>query len=246
MDLGSKTIRRLFVFFCILMGVLFEVLITTPRPVFAATGINQTVNFQGRLLNSAGATVPDGFYNIEFKIYQDGDGQSTGDSTGSPSGSLKWTEDYLNNTTQGVKVVNGFLSVNLGSVNPFGSSVDWNQNTLWLSMNIGGTAGACTPFSSCSPDGEMVPMQPLTSAIYALNANELGGQTAAAFGQLASNQTWTGYNIYKNASNSASAFQIQDAGSNVLFNVDTTVDKVSINNSGATGTVQIGNTTGAV
>src|SRR5579862_7207090 len=180
-----------------------------PKPAQASAGVNQTINFQGRLLNNQGATVPDGYYNIEFKIYQDGDGQSTGDSTGSPAGSLKWTEDYLNNAGHGVKIVNGFLSVNLGSINPFGSSIDWNQNTLWLSMNIGGVAPTCTPFSSCSPDGEMIPMQPLTSAVYALNANELGGLSATSFGQLAaSTQTWTGYNIYKNTSNSAAAFQI--------------------------------------
>src|SRR3954462_2128726 len=79
-------------------------------PANAATGVNQTINFQGRLLNAQGATVPDGFYNIQFKIYQDGDGQTAGDTTGSPSGSLKWTESHLNSASQGVRVVNGYLS----------------------------------------------------------------------------------------------------------------------------------------
>ena len=111
------------------------------KPVEAATGVNQTINFQGRLLNSQGAVVPDGFYNIEFKIYQDGDGQTAADATGSPSGSLKWTEDHLNQASHGVKVVNGYLSVQLGSVTAFGSNIDWNQSTLWLSMNVAGTGG---------------------------------------------------------------------------------------------------------
>src|SRR3954466_12491106 len=106
-----------------LMGALFGFAYFS-APTQAAAGINSQVNFQGRLLNSQGATVPDGFYNIEFKIYQDGDGQSAGDSTGSPSGSLKWTEDWLNNTGHGVKVTNGYMSVSLGSVNPFGSNID--------------------------------------------------------------------------------------------------------------------------
>jgi hypothetical protein len=154
-------------------------------PTEAAAGINQTINFQGRLLNSQGATVPDGFYNIQFKIYQDGDGQTAGNTTGSPSGSLKWTESYLNNNSQGVKVINGYLSVSLGSVNPFGTSIDWNQDTLWLSMNVGNTNATCTPFSSCSADGEMVPMQPLTSAPYAMNAGKLGGIASSGFVQLA-------------------------------------------------------------
>ncbi len=201
--MGSDVLKtnRWFLLCSLAIGVFFAFSLFSTKPVLASTGINQEINFQGRLLNSQGATVPDGYYNIEFKIYQDGDGQSVGDTTGSPSGSLKWTEDYLNNNSQGVKIVNGFLSVQLGSINPFGSSIDWNQSTLWLSMNIGNTNVSCTPFSSCGPDGEMTPMQPLTSAVYALNANELGGVTAASFGQLANNQTWTGTNLVQPTTN---------------------------------------------
>jgi hypothetical protein len=168
----------------LLVGLLAFVSLKT-APTEAATGINQTINFQGRLLNSQGATVPDGFYNIQFKIYQDGDGQSVGNTTGSPSGTLKWTESHLNTSSQGVKVVNGYLSVNLGSVTAFGTNIDWNQDTLWLSMNVGNTNTSCTPFSSCAPDGEMVPMQPMTSAPYALNSGQLGGLTSAQFVQIA-------------------------------------------------------------
>jgi hypothetical protein len=177
-------INRFILYGGLLIVGLFAFVISSPR-TDATTGVNQTINFQGRLLNSQGATVADGFYNIQFKIYQDGDGQSVGDTTGSPSGSLKWTESHLNTSSQGVKVVNGYLSVNLGSVTAFGSSIDWNQDTLWLSMNVGSTNGSCTPFASCSPDGEMVPMQPMTSAPYALNAGHLGGLTSAGFVQLA-------------------------------------------------------------
>ena len=134
----------------LVVGLFAFALLIKSTPVNAGTGINKTINFQGRLLNSQGATVPDGFYNIQFKIYQDGDGQTAGDATGSPSGSLKWTESYLNANSKGVKVINGYLSVSLGSITPFGSNIDWNQSTLWLSMNIGGTGASCTPFSSCS------------------------------------------------------------------------------------------------
>jgi hypothetical protein len=134
----------------LVLGVFLASLGPVTPTVSAATGVNQQINFQGRLLNSAGATVPDGTYNLEFKIYQDGDGQSVGDTTGSPAGTLKWTEDYLNTSGRGVNVKNGYLSVQLGSVNPFGASVNWNQDNLWLSMNIGSTNVSCTPFSSCS------------------------------------------------------------------------------------------------
>jgi len=212
----AKTRRKL-ILFGTFVGVFFALNVFSNLPIFAATGINQTVNFQGRLLNSTGATAPDGFYNLQFKIYQDGDGQTAGDTTGSPAGSLKWTENYLNQAGNGVKVFNGFLSVNLGSINAFGSSIDWNQGTLWLSMNVGNTNASCTPFSSCSPDGEMVPMQPLTTAVYALNANELGGLTASSFGQLDANQSWTGYNIFKPAVDSTTAFQLQNQSAGTSY-----------------------------
>ena len=165
-----------------LLGAFLILFAIVKTPVAHATvGINQQINFQGRLYNAAGAVVPDGNYNIQFKIYQDGDGLTAGNTTGTPVGSLKWTESYLNTSTQGVSVVNGFMSVQLGSITPFGTSIDWNQNTLWLSMNIGSTNATCTPFTSCTPDGEMVPMKRLSATPYALNAGQLGGLSAAGF-----------------------------------------------------------------
>lgn len=153
--------------------------ITTP--VAAVAGTNEQINFQGRLFNAQGAVVPDGFYNIQFKIYQDGDGQSVGNTTGSPAGTLEWTESFLNVNSQGVQVKNGYMSVELGSVNPFGNQVDWNQDTLWISMNIGNTNPTCASFAVCGPDGEMTPMKRLSSSVYAMNANKLGGLTSAGF-----------------------------------------------------------------
>src|SRR5665213_2027953 len=185
MKTGLFRVSRWVLLCSLFLGVFFVYSFFSAKPAHAATGIHQEVNFQCRLLNAAGATVPAGFYNIEFTVYQDGDGQSTNDSTGSPAGSLKWTEDYLNVSGHGVKVVNGYLSVELGSINPFGSNIDWNQNTLWLSMNIASTGASCTPFASCSPDGEMTPMQPFTSAPYALNSGLLGGLASSQFLQLA-------------------------------------------------------------
>src|SRR5690606_18564509 len=83
---------------------------------YAAPGINKTLSFQGRLLSSSGNVVPDGHYNIQFKIYQDG----SGTTAGNPGGTLKWTETYINdNNNEGIEIKNGYFSVNLGSVNPF-------------------------------------------------------------------------------------------------------------------------------
>ncbi|HVU59387.1 MAG TPA: carbohydrate binding domain-containing protein [Candidatus Saccharimonadales bacterium] len=190
------------------------------RTAHATAGINQQINFQGRLLTGEGAVVPDGSYNIEFKIYQDGDGQSTNDATGSPAGTLKWTEDYLNANSQGVVVQNGYFSVQLGSITPFGSNIDWNQGTLWLSLNIGGTGGACTPFSGCSPDGEMLPMKRLAASPYALNSGELGGLTSAQFVQLAQGvQTDASVNttsIYLNKTGGGNFLDLQSSGNDAF------------------------------
>ncbi|HVS58347.1 MAG TPA: carbohydrate binding domain-containing protein [Candidatus Saccharimonadales bacterium] len=233
MQLGARSvIFKLFFFFA---GILLFCLLFVIKPAVAATGVNQELNFQGRLLNGQGAVVPDGYYNIEFKIYQDGDGQTAGDTTGSPAGTLKWTEDYLNVNSQAVEVRNGYLSVQLGSICSFSggscqgntnAGIDWNSDTLWLSMNVAGTGAACTPFSACSPDGEMTPMKRLSANAYSLNSQLLGGLSAADFGQLAADQTWSGANTY------TGSFQIQDTSNNGLLTTDS-----------AAATVQVGSST---
>ncbi len=189
----------------------------------AAPGINSTLNFQARLQTASGAVVPDGHYNIQFKIYQDG----AGTTANNPGGTLKWTETYINNGgTNGVSVKNGYLSVSLGEKNPFGTQVDWNQDTLWLSMNIAGSAVNCTTFNSgsCASDGEMLPMKRLTSTPYALNSGQLGGKTASNFVQLAQGvQEEAGTNtdsIFINKTQtSGNALRLQNAGADV-FKID--------------------------
>ncbi|MBI5357474.1 carbohydrate binding domain-containing protein [Candidatus Saccharibacteria bacterium] len=217
-----------------------------------ATGINQQINYQGRLLNSAGAVVPDGSYNVEFKIYQDGDGViGGGDET------LEWTETRTGSNK--VLVKNGYFSVYLGSITPFGSNVDWNQDTLWLSVNIGSTGAP-------SWDGEMSPFTRFSSTPYALNSKALNGLESSNFVQLAQgtqtdasttnasisiNKTGGTANIldlmrsgvsvlsianngatsFRNTTNTTTAFQIQNAAGEQLINVDTSTTNNLITNS---------------
>lgn len=212
------------------LSLLFVALFTTiifNHVTHATAGINRTINFQGRLFTDQGDVVPDGYYNMQFKIYQDGDGQTVG-TTGTPAGTPEWTETRLNNAGKGVQVKNGFLSVDLGSVDAFGSTIDWNQDTLWLSMNVGDTAN-CTPFASCTPDGEMLPMRRFSSTPYALNAenaNTLNGLTSSGFVQLAPNvvqaDATTNTSIYINKTGVGNLMQLQDGG----------VDAFKLNNSG--------------
>jgi hypothetical protein len=185
----------------------------------ALPSTDRTVSFQGRLTTSTGAVVPDGSYNIQFKIYQDG----TGTAAGNPGGSLKWTETYINNGgTSGVAVKDGFFSVDLGSVTPFGTNIDWNQGTLWLSMNVAGASTSCTSFgaSPCVDDGEMLPMKRITAAPYAINSGQLEGKTADNFVQLAQGvQTDASSNtssIFINKTSTGNLIQLQSAATDVF------------------------------
>jgi trimeric autotransporter adhesin len=188
----------------------------------AAVGINSQINFQGKLVNTNGTNIADGIYNIEFKIYQDGDGvPGGGDET------LEWTETRLRNNSQGVTVTNGIFQVNLGSVNPFGSGIDWNQDTIWLSINLGNANATCTPFSNCAPDGEMSPMIRFTAAPYALNSENLQGLNKDQFVQLAQGVQTDG-----SATNASIAINKTGGTANILQLQRGGADVLIINNAG--------------
>jgi len=105
---------------------------------------NTTVNFQARILTSTGALVPDGNYHIEFKLY---DTVAAGASAQGACSLNSSTDDcwWLETRTTGnlVRVVNGYISVNLGSVTAMGSSIPWSQD-LFITMRVGGSAGAAS------------------------------------------------------------------------------------------------------
>jgi hypothetical protein len=141
---------------------LFSVFTEAPR---TSAAINNTMNFQARLLQNSGAVVPDGYYNAQFKIYSVSSG-----------GSALWTETYYdsNGAAAGndnrVRVVNGYLTVNLNSINndwtAGGTGItNWDQD-MWLGMNIGDTTQIATP----TWDGEMSPRMKLTAVPYAFQA----------------------------------------------------------------------------
>src|SRR6202012_5018991 len=136
-------------------------------------------NFQARLQTAAGAIVPDGNYNVEFKLYNSSsvtgtpDQGACTDNGGTADPNCLWTETRT--STNQVRVANGFLSVNLGSVTSFPTTINWDQQ-LWLTMNIGNTSSCTitTNFTSnCSGDGEMSPRLALTGVPYAFKAGGL-------------------------------------------------------------------------
>jgi hypothetical protein len=214
------------------------------QPALATAGINKTLNFQGRLLTNAGAVVADGNYNIRFKIYQDGAGTAANNGgTG-----LMWTEIWQNSNTQGIVVKNGYFSVPLGTICAFSggscqgntnTAVDWNQDTLWLSMDV--TTNGTDTGASPTYNGEMLPMRRMASAVYALqaeNSNKLGGLTSGQFVQLAqpiqsavtTSNAAIGINV---TSGSGNMITLQSGGTDV-FDVSSTGNLVFGNDSNKT------------
>ncbi|MDQ5912488.1 MAG: hypothetical protein QG568_703, partial [Patescibacteria group bacterium] len=110
----------------------------TARVAEAATEIN----YQGKLMTSSNVAVPDGLYNMEFKLY-----------TVSSGGSAIWTETRTGASK--VQVTSGLFTVLLGSETSL-SGINFDQ-TIYLGVNIGGTG---TP----SWDGEMSPRKKFASA----------------------------------------------------------------------------------
>jgi len=171
-------------------------------PVASATAAS-TVNFQARLQSAAGAIVPDGTYNVEFKLYS---GSSCNPTTGS-SCTVEWTEDYLNSASQGLQTRNGYLSANLGSITAFSGSIQWDQQ-LWLSMNIGGTTSGTVTW-----DGAMKPYMNLTAVPAAFSANQLANTTS--FGR----STLT----FQGSSSGDQNFIIQDQGAAGTYDLLTSI-----------------------
>jgi hypothetical protein len=134
------------------------------KPEVAHAATADTVNFQAKLESNDGAIVGDGYYNVQFKLYN----VSTG-------GAALWTEDdvYVDATHDyRPRLVNGYLSVNLGAVNAF-PTINWDQD-LYVTMNIGGSG--TTP----SYDGEMNPRLKLTAVPYAFSAGQLSKAVGTA------------------------------------------------------------------
>jgi hypothetical protein len=155
-----KTIQRVLILLALPMVLVGCVVALFAVKQNAQAATNATMNFQARLLTAAGNVVPDGSYNVEFKIYKAS--TSSGSSQGSCTGDSNcvWTETRT--SSDKVTVRNGYLTVNLGSVTAFGGSINWDQE-MWLTMNIGGTGAA-------SWDGEMNPRLKLTSVPYAFRS----------------------------------------------------------------------------
>jgi hypothetical protein len=139
--------------------IVISVSLFAPFSQVATAAPSTYLNFQARLRTSSGSIVADGNYNIEFKLYDVSSG-----------GTALWTETRT--TGDRVRVVNGYMTANLGSVTAFPGTIQWGEQH-WITMNIGGTA--------VGPvwDGEMNPRLQLTAVPFAFKADSANNVASA-------------------------------------------------------------------
>jgi len=119
------------------------------QSVYATTGINRTINFQGKVVkNSDGTNVANGTIKMVFSFYNL-----------PSSGAALWTE-----TQNSVPVTDGIFRAVLGSQNAFPANFNFNWDGLYLGVTVG-------------TDSEMTPRIQMASVPFAFNAQQVAGLT---------------------------------------------------------------------
>lgn len=166
----------------------------TKRVAYAATDTTpHLVNFQGRLADHNGYSIPNGSYNMKFRLY-----------TTSTGGTPVWEADYLVASSQGIQVMGGLFSIQLGdstaSSMPSGNltpSLFAGNSNLYLSVELPGPATATSSSPSWS-EGEMSPRQALASAPFAMNADTVDGVDSSQLARTDQGNTFAGNNVFSN------------------------------------------------
>ncbi len=122
----------------------------------AATGINEQINFQGKVVNTDGTNVSTGSYAFLFCIYT-----TASPTTACTSGA---DNDAIWRESKSITVTDGIFQTNLGDTTTLPGSVDFNTDNIYLGINF-------------NANGQMTPLVRFTAAPYALNAAKVGGLT---------------------------------------------------------------------
>ncbi len=177
-----------------ILTALFAVsILVTPT---ATSAVNQTIpyliNFQGRLTDNNGNVLPDGSYNIKFRIFN----ASTG-------GTNEWEADRVYGTSDHrVTVENGLFNIQFGDTSQgdptLSPSLFSGTYPLYLEVELPTPASATCASNGCAvwTEGAMTPRQSLASSPYAFNADTLDGIDSTAFGQLSTANSWTAANSF--------------------------------------------------
>jgi len=192
---------------------LLSILYPYTRSEHALAATNSTLNFQARILTSAGAVIPDGSYNVKFRIYDGGTsgGPSGAGAANSGTGGVPlWTETWQNSASNGIVVKNGYITASLGSITSFPGTMPWDQE-LWITMDIGGTGTGGSPTYDGEMRSEGSKRIKITAVPYAFRAAE-----ATML------KTVNGANVSTlslNTTSSTQSFQITDQGSAGTYTV---------------------------
>jgi hypothetical protein len=120
---------------------------------FGFSQIPKTLNYQGYLADASGSALPDGNYNLTFRIYDVASG-----------GSALWTEAQLLSLSSGV-----FNSI-LGKITPLSLNFD---KTYWLGIQVGADP-------EMSPRIELTSV---AYSFSSMNAETLDGVAASEYGR---------------------------------------------------------------
>ncbi len=184
------------------------------RPVSA---VPSTMNFQGRLADASGTIVPDGLYNMQFKLF-----------TVSTGGSNVWNE--TRETTNRVQVTNGLFSTKLGEVTPISASL-FASGSLYFEITLPtpGTA-TCNTASCASWESPMTPRHQMSTSAYAFqaeNSSTLDGVDSTQFARNDQANTFAGAQTIQ--ASSTTAFRVQNAaGTTTLLTADTTNTAITV------------------
>ena len=122
----------------------------------AATGINEQINFQGKVVNTDGTNVTTASYTFLFCIYT-----TASPATACTSGA---NNDAIWRESKSITVTDGIFQTNLGDTTTLPGSVDFNTDNIYLGINF-------------NANGQMTPLVRFTAAPYALNAAKVSGLT---------------------------------------------------------------------
>ncbi|HUO50790.1 MAG TPA: hypothetical protein VMU25_04480 [Candidatus Paceibacterota bacterium] len=154
----------------VLSGVvlMFLLVATWPLTTFANTGAPEILSYQGHLLDSSGNLLGGSGtpYCFRFSLY---------DSATVGSGVKLWPAGTPSSMT--VTVTNGAFTAGVGDTNAGGDALTYNfqdNDSVYLNVEVANkTGGVCGTFETLSP------RERITSSGYALNANTVGGFSAA-------------------------------------------------------------------
>lgn len=137
----------------------------------ATAAIPSTMNFQGRLTDSTGTIMPDGLYNMQFKLYD-----------ASSAGTLLWSETrQMNGSDYRVQVTNGLFSTQLGQQTALPASIFTNTN-IYFEITMANPATATCNTTACQTwESPMTARQKLATSAYAFNSDTLDGLDSTAF-----------------------------------------------------------------